>query len=273
MDSTGEKSPREYTGRISDIVLSRADSYVHDHSGIMDEDTWRKFTSISLSEEEKIDLIHSLEDDLVNKGCEFIKDIGQKKKGLDMGCGRGGTCMMLADRGYNMVGVTISQQEANFAHEQADRRKGNKPFIICAGYMHVPLRSKEYDFIWMCESIEYAPSLLDALRESCRFTKPLGRMVLIVRTYHSKHEYARRYVERIDEACHINLHSLDEYENAISESDWIIHSRKDLTQDILRFMRFKNTSQVRSGIEPLLIEGYECGALSYHMFWLIKKSH
>jgi SAM-dependent methyltransferase len=50
------------------------------------------------------------------------------KEVLDLGCGTGGICALLADRGYDMVALDLSPDMLNIARE---RNYGKNTLLLC----------------------------------------------------------------------------------------------------------------------------------------------
>jgi len=68
--------------------------------------------------------------------CNFLESIFSKysnrpiKAILDLGCGTGGHALILAERGYKVTGVDISQKMLEIGKRKAEERKLNIEFIL-----------------------------------------------------------------------------------------------------------------------------------------------
>lgn len=67
--------------------------------------------------------------------CNFLEEIFKRysnknvKTILDLGCGTGGHSLILAERGYKITGMDISDEMLNFAKKKADEKKMKVQFI------------------------------------------------------------------------------------------------------------------------------------------------
>ena len=80
---------------------------------------------------EMYDLIYS--DKPYGRECDFLEEIFKKytdktKRILEMGCGTGNHALILADRGYSVIGIDASRSMIKIAREKARKRKSNIAF-------------------------------------------------------------------------------------------------------------------------------------------------
>jgi cyclopropane fatty-acyl-phospholipid synthase-like methyltransferase len=99
---------------------------------------------------------------------------------LDAGCGVGGSSLWLAaQRGVEVVGITLSQQQARRARRIATARKlADRVIFAQADYTATHFPDASFDVIWAIESVCYAPDKAAFYREAARLLRPGGRLVL-----------------------------------------------------------------------------------------------
>lgn len=98
---------------------------------------------------------------------------------LDAGCGVGGSCIFLAGRGSSVVGISLSSRQIGQAKANAIKYKveGQTDFMVM-NYCKTSFEDATFDVVWGCESICYADSKEDFIREAWRLLKPGGRLVV-----------------------------------------------------------------------------------------------
>uniref|UniRef100_UPI0032172DC3 class I SAM-dependent methyltransferase n=1 Tax=uncultured Draconibacterium sp. TaxID=1573823 RepID=UPI0032172DC3 len=86
----------------------------------------------------------------INKTTEWIlnKMPGQKLDVLDLGCGPGLYCELLAGKGHSVTGVDFSKSSVNYAKEQAEKKKLKVEYIQ-ANYLELELPENSYDLVIM----------------------------------------------------------------------------------------------------------------------------
>ena len=99
---------------------------------------------------------------------------------LDAGCGVGGSSIFLASiPGCRVTGITLSERQVEQASNNA-KQKGVgalvdfKPMNYCA----TGFPDASFDVVWGCESICYADSKEQFIKEAFRLLKPGGRLVV-----------------------------------------------------------------------------------------------
>ena len=99
---------------------------------------------------------------------------------LDAGCGVGGSSIFLASTlGCNVTGITLSERQVKLATDNANKKDVGhlvdfKPMNYCA----TDFPDRSFDVVWGCESICYADSKEQFVKEAYRLLKPGGRLVV-----------------------------------------------------------------------------------------------
>ena len=113
---------------------------------------------------------------------------------LDLGCGAGRFLRALRDAGADPVGVELSAQAAERAHQ-------NVPGVdvrLLTEDGSIPLGHGEVDLIWCSEVLEHIPDVGHALLEMRRVLRRGGRALLTV-PYHSRIAGAAIALTRFEE--------------------------------------------------------------------------
>ena len=99
---------------------------------------------------------------------------------LDAGCGLGGSSLWISsEHGNEVVGITVSQKQADYANHQARRRQLDaKVNFEVADYCQTPFADASFDIVWALESSCYALKKDDLIREAFRLLRPGGRLIL-----------------------------------------------------------------------------------------------
>ncbi len=99
---------------------------------------------------------------------------------LDSGCGVGGSCLWLVDN-YDVktIGITISKKQLDVAKKLAkNSRISKKAQYYLRDYTKTGFEENMFDVIWAAESVCYATSKPDFLKESYRILKKGGRLIV-----------------------------------------------------------------------------------------------
>ena len=99
---------------------------------------------------------------------------------LDAGCGVGGSSIFMASTiGCKVTGITLSERQVQQAHNNAEERGVHKlvDFKVM-NYCMTDFPDASFDVVWGCESICYADSKEQFIKEAFRLLKPGGRLVV-----------------------------------------------------------------------------------------------
>lgn len=88
---------------------------------------------------------------------------------LDLGCGTGGITALLADRGYDMIGLDCSPEMLNFARE---RNQGKNTLLLCQDM-------REFELYGTVQAIYSSFDCLNYITES----KDLSQVFVLARNY------------------------------------------------------------------------------------------
>ncbi|MEK7224398.1 MAG: methyltransferase domain-containing protein [Bacteroidota bacterium] len=99
---------------------------------------------------------------------------------LDAGCGVGGSSIFLASvLGCEVTGISLSERQVQQASINV-KQKGleEKVDFQVMDYCHTQFPDASFDVVWGCESICYADSKEQFIKEAFRLLKPGGRLVV-----------------------------------------------------------------------------------------------
>lgn len=119
---------------------------------------------------------------LLNKNQILYQQAGitPGDKVLDAGCGIGGSSIWMAKQHGNAVtGITISDKQAAYAREHAQRHAvSDRVNFEVADFCTTPFAYASFDVVWALESSCHALNKADFLREAWRLLRPGGRIVV-----------------------------------------------------------------------------------------------
>jgi tocopherol O-methyltransferase len=101
-------------------------------------------------------------------------------KVLDAGCGVGGSSIFIATAlGCKVTGITLSERQVQYATENA-KKKGVEQLVDfkAMNYCATSFPNASFDIVWGCESICYADTKEQFIKEAYRLLKPGGRLVV-----------------------------------------------------------------------------------------------
>jgi len=101
----------------------------------------------------------------------------KNKKILDVGCGGGEECEMLARKGANMIGIDISEKMISLAKEKC---KGLKTKFFIGDMEKTKFKGKNFDIIIAFFSVMYKKNLKSLFREFKRILKEKGEILIVV---------------------------------------------------------------------------------------------
>ncbi|NLE01494.1 MAG: methyltransferase domain-containing protein [Fibrobacter sp.] len=99
---------------------------------------------------------------------------------LDAGCGVGGASIFLAKTiGCKATGITITPRQVKLAYQNAEKA-GVRHLVEFheMDYQRTTFPDKSFSVVWGLESICYAKSKKDFIKEACRLLKDNGRLIV-----------------------------------------------------------------------------------------------
>lgn len=91
----------------------------------------------------------------------------------DIGCGYGATARVMAARGADVTGITISPAQAAIG-----QRESENPKIICGNWLQNDFAANSFDAAIAIESSEHMPDLAQFFAQAARVLRPGGRLVI-----------------------------------------------------------------------------------------------
>ncbi|MFZ5932948.1 MAG: methyltransferase domain-containing protein [Patescibacteria group bacterium] len=255
---------RYYDGQREDInlILATKDKIVHHHSGICEP------SSIfpDMSEEELLAELHKQETALTLRGLEYLGVLGPEMTGLDAGCGRGGSSLLVNKlHGCFMKGVSLSSYQVKFANRIAmELGVSEKVKFYEENLLKLPFGQDNFDFIWACESTEHVPDLEEMFLEFRRVAKANARLIIIAGCGNPDHPEGAEFIKGINEWYHILIHSPSEYTAAAEKTGWKLIANVDLTPETIPYWHLRERSVLKTGVEKF-VKGYESGAGEYRL--------
>jgi len=240
--------------------LGRLDDLYHHHYGVGPV----QLQGDNLNEEEiKVEL-HRLETAQAHLLLENLGGVEQKDRVLDAGCGRGGSCIMAAEKfGCFVDGVTISQRQAAFASKLIESRGlGSRITIHFRNMLNTGFPSESFKAIWNNESTMYV-DLAHLFTETRRLLIPGGRYVCITGAFTGTHK--SESVRAIDKHYSCRVHKRKDYFEALLSHGLLPLRYVNLTQDTLPYWKLREKSALATGIEKHFIKSFEEGSFMYIM--------
>jgi tocopherol O-methyltransferase len=224
--------------------------------------------------------------------------VGQPASILDVGCGVGGSSLVLAERyGAAVTGITLSPVQRQRACERARQaRLDEQVDFMVADAMAMPFEADRFDLVWSLESGEHMPDKRHFLQECLRVLRPGGRLVLATWCHREEvppasplNTVERRELKRIYDLYHLpGTISLSAYERIASDlgygrirlDDWSV-SVSPFWNDVLRsslqpqvmlaVMRCGWQTVLGARAIPLMVRGYRSGLIRYGLLTAVKQ--
>jgi len=245
------------------FILSKSDGLVHHHNGICDPGT---YFPDNLSQEEILGLLHQQETSLADFGISYLNNIDSSMLGLDAGCGRGGSAILI-NRRFNcfIKGLSLSEYQVEFASELVKRIGIDRKVSFELGDMcDTKFKDNSIDFIWACESTEHVDDLSKMFGEFHRITKP-GSQLIIITWCKGTGESTEGIIGKVNQAYVTNVHPVQEYEQSARDSNWQLENKVDLRPQTAAYWRLRERSVVQSGTEPFMSKGFTSGIIEYYL--------
>jgi tocopherol O-methyltransferase len=223
--------------------------------------------------------------------------VDQPHRILDVGCGIGGSSLVLADRyGAAVTGITLSPVQRQRAGERARQApSGERVDFVVGDAMAMPFAADQFDLVWSLESGEHMPDKRRFLQECLRVLRPGGRLVLATWCHREDEPPAsplsadeRRELERIYDLYHLpGTISLPAYERTAADlgfgqirvADWS-RAVAPFWDDVLRsalqprvmlaVMKCGWETVLGARAIPLMVRGYRTGLIRYGLLTAVK---
>ncbi|WP_410625145.1 geranyl diphosphate 2-C-methyltransferase [Amycolatopsis sp. cmx-8-4] len=262
-----QKSISEYWDAERDPVnirLGEVDGLFHHHYGIGEPDLSVLEGPAETREERIIAELHRLESAQAELLLDHLGDVGPEDRLLDAGCGRGGTSFMANRRfGCDVDGVSISQQQVDFANNQAaERDLSGKVRFHFRNMLDTGLPTGGLRGSWNNESTMYV-DLFELFAEHSRMLKVGGRYVCVTGCYNDLTGGRSKAVIQIDERYTCNVHARSEYFKAMAANRLTPITVLDLTAATIPYWELRAQSSVASGVEDAFLTAYRENSFHY----------
>jgi geranyl diphosphate 2-C-methyltransferase len=262
-----QKSVASYWNNEKDpvnLLLGDVDGLYHHHYGIGDYDRSVLEGPEDTRDDRIITEMHRLETAQAKILLDHFGDISPADRLLDAGCGRGGTSFMAHQRfGCQMDGVSISEQQVEFANDQARQRGvADKVSFHFRNMLDTGFETGSRRGIWNNESTMYV-DLFQLFAEFYRLLEYGGRYVCITGCYNDVTGGRSKAVSRIDEHYICNIHPRSDYFKALAANNLVPINVIDLTSQTIPYWELRAQSSVATGIEDPFLTAYREGSFHY----------
>ncbi|MGH3511119.1 MAG: geranyl diphosphate 2-C-methyltransferase [Pseudonocardiaceae bacterium] len=262
-----QKSVASYWNNEKDpvnLLLGDVDGLYHHHYGIGDYDRSVLEGPEDTRDDRIITEMHRLETAQAKILLDHFGDISPADRLLDAGCGRGGTSFMAHQRfGCQMDGVSISEQQVEFANDQARQRGvADKVRFHFRNMLDTGFETGSHRGIWNNESTMYV-DLFQLFAEFSRLLEYGGRYVCITGCYNDVTGGRSKAVSRIDEHYICNIHPRSDYFKALAANNLVPIDVIDLTSHTIPYWELRAKSSVATGIEDPFLTAYREGSFHY----------
>ncbi|MGC1732987.1 MAG: geranyl diphosphate 2-C-methyltransferase [Pseudonocardiaceae bacterium] len=262
-----QKSVASYWNNEKDpvnLLLGDVDGLYHHHYGIGDYDRSVLEGPEDTRDDRIITEMHRLETAQAKILLDHFGDISPADRLLDAGCGRGGTSFMAHQRfGCQTDGVSISEQQVEFANDQARQRGvADKVRFHFRNMLDTGFETGSRRGIWNNESTMYV-DLFQLFGEFSRLLEYGGRYVCITGCYNDVTGGRSKAVSRIDEHYICNIHPRSDYFKALAANNLVPIDVIDLTSHTIPYWELRAKSSVATGIEDPFLTAYREGSFHY----------
>ncbi|MFH8793676.1 geranyl diphosphate 2-C-methyltransferase [Streptomyces sp. NPDC017941] len=292
-DSTAAQIPPQstYQHRVADywnaeenpvnLELGKLDDLYHHHYGIGEVD-WSVLDtgargapdpegapeSLSAADHRRARItaeLHRLEQAQAELLATHLGPLTPEDRVFDAGCGRGGGSVVAHLRyGCFADGVTISAKQADFATEQARRRRiDHKVRYHHRNMLDTGFPSGAYAASWNNESTMYVELEL-LFAEHARLLRRGGRYVTITGCYDDAYGRASREVSLINAHYICDIHPRSEYFRALARNRLVPVHVQDLTAAAVPYWELRRQAEhLTTGIEETFLAAYANGSFQY----------
>ena len=206
----------------------------------------------------------------------------------DVGCGYGATARVLAERGADVTGITISSAQFNFANQ---KQSGDNPKFVLGDWLQNDFAADSFDAAIAIESSEHMPDKPAFFAQAHRVLRPGGRLVVCawLAAEQASDASERWLLEPIcREGRMPHLGTASEYESLGAGAGLKLHAFRDLTREVTptwpaiarrlalklttnpRYLRFLFSQHARNRVFALttlrIWLAYRIGAMRYGIF-------
>ena len=223
----------EYHQRIVDYYHSTENAY---------RDSWDLDNSLAIHYGYWDEKVHSFSESLIRMN-EVMADAADIKAGqevLDAGCGVGGSTIYLARyRGAKVTGITLSERQVKNATTHAHNAGVEKMVQFgVMDYCSTQFPGESFDVVWGCESICYAASKEEFIKEAHRLLRPGGRLVVadgfVTELGNNQHPVIRKWLDgwQVD-----NLETPTRFQDFLAASGFSAISYRDISREVAHSSR------------------------------------
>lgn len=164
--------------------------------------------------------------------------IAEGDRVLDVGCGLGGSALLLAkDYGCRVEGISISPKQIASAAHEADRRglQDRASFSVMDAN-HLQIGEPVYDVIWTIECSEHLFDKPRFVSTAARLLKPGGRLALCA--WLAGEDLDRKRRQLVEEVCRgmlcPSLGTMRDYVDWMRDAGLEVQSSDDVTENVAR---------------------------------------
>lgn len=164
-----------------------------------------------------------------------ISELNAPRTVLDVGCGIGGTCRLMAKKfgdSTKVTGISISPRQIDRATELTDQNEisADRCSFKVMDAVDMQLPKQSYDLVWICESSEHIADKKRLIEEAAKVLKPRGILVVAVWSRKegdltSKEEKDLAYLQ--DQWGHPSFVSIRDFEEMVNSSGQLKVIRSD----------------------------------------------
>jgi len=158
-------------------------------------------------------------------------------KVLDVGCGVGGTSMLLAER-YNaeVVGITLSQTQVDMATQlAAEKQLQHRVSFLCMDAELLDFPPQSFDVVWISECLSHIPNKLLFFQNAYKVLKPGGTLALMgwVKKSGLTEKEEQRYIHPIEEGMLLPpLSTMEDYKTNMEAIGFSVSHYRDISPHV-----------------------------------------